>query len=179
VPSQVFVRGWSNFGEQGGISKGRANEIVALIKKGLEVDVERLIINVTMYDPIQRIAIHVMETAGAAAHVRDKIQQVISRNNFQQEGKDLQVVIQKPPEIRRMNGELNDKQKDIKEFFNKTSEDVRPVWSDHSVKGPGGAVLGRFDGRGAWKWSAQNISKALKVSEERVAEFMSLQSLDW
>jgi hypothetical protein len=179
IPSQVFVRGWSNWGETHGITKIRANEIMAEIKKDLEVEVQRLIINVTMFDPIQRIAVHVMETPGAAAHVRDKIQQVISNKGLQQSSKDLQVVIQKPPEDRRMNGELNDKQKDIREFFSAPQEDIRPVWSDHCVKGPGGAVLGRFDTRGAWKWSAKNIGTALKVSDAKVGELMALQSLDW
>jgi hypothetical protein len=108
IPSQVFVRGWSNWGDAQGISKTTANEILDHIKRELEPDVERLIINTTMFDPIQRIAIHVMETPGAAVHVRDKIQQVVSRKNLQQDWKDLQIVIQKPPEIRKMNGELNE-----------------------------------------------------------------------
>jgi hypothetical protein len=179
IPTQVFVRGWSNLGDAQGISKTRANEIMQQIKRELEPDGARLIISTIMFDPIQRIAIHVMETPGAAAHVRDKIQQVVSRKNLQQDGKDLQIVIQKPPEIRKINCELNEKHMEIKEFFVKTSDDIRPVWNDHCVKTPGGAVLGRFDGRGAWKWSGQNIAKALKVDEAKVAEFMALQSLDW
>ena len=98
---------------------------------------------------------------------------------MQQYGKELQIVIQKPPQIRKMNGQLNDKQREIKEFFDVTSTDIRPVWSDHSIKGPGGAVLGRFDGRGGWKWSGQNIEKSLKVGEAKVLEFLALQSTDF
>ena len=179
VPSQVFIRGWSNWGDTNGISKSRAAEIWNLIKAELMMDVERLIINFTVFDPIQRIAIHVMELAGVAIHVRDKIQQAVSKLSLQQDGKDLQIVIQKPPQIRKMNGQLNDKQREINKFFRKTSDEIRPVWSDHNIKGPGGAVLGRFDNRGGWKWSGQNIERALKVEEASVAEFMALQSTDW
>jgi hypothetical protein len=144
----------------------------------LGVEVERLIVNCTIFDRIHRIAVHVMEAPGVATRLRDLIQQVVSTHNMQEGGKDLQVVIQRPPEVRKINGELNDKQREIKEFFGKNSDDVRPVWNDHCVKGPGGAVLGRFDGRGAWKWSGQNIEKALKVDESKVQEFLALQTLD-
>ena len=88
-------------------------------------------------------------------------------------------MIQRPPLVRKMNGQLNDKQHEIKEFFGATSTEIRPVWSDHSIKGPGGAVLGRFDGRGNWKWSAANIEKALKVEEAKVKEFLAMQSTDF
>ena len=179
VPSQVFIRGWSNWGDTNGITKCRAAETWNHIKKELSQDVERLIINFTASEPIQRIAIHVMEVPGAAIHVRDKTQQAVSKLGLQQDGKELQIVIQKPPQVRKMNGQLNDKQREIKEFFGKTSDDIRPVWSDHSIKGPGGVVLGRFDSRGGWKSSDHNIEKALKVEEARVAEFMALQSTDW
>ena len=107
------------------------------------------------------------------------IQKAVSEMGMQQDGKELQIVIQKPPQIRKMNGQLNEKQREINEFFDTTSTDIRPVWSDHSIKGPGGAVLGRFDGRGGWKWSGQNIEKSLKVGEAKVLEFLALQSTDF
>ena len=178
VPTQVFIRGWSYFGEAGGITKARAVVIWGVIKAELTQDVERLITHHTMFDPIQRISIHVMERIGVATHVRDSIQQVVSKLSLQQDGKDLQIVIQKPPEVRKRNGQLSDKQKEIKEFF-KAGDEIRPVWSDHSIKGPGGAVLGRFDNNGIWKWSLKNIERALKVSESSVTEFLAGQSLDW
>ena len=71
VPSQVFIRGWSNWGDTNGISKTRAAEIWNNIKKQLSADDERLVINWTVFDPIQRIAIHVMELPGVATHTRD------------------------------------------------------------------------------------------------------------
>ena len=178
VTTQVFIRGWSNYGETGGITKARATEIWGAIKAELTQDVERLVTHITMFDPIQRIAIHVMERTGVAIHVRDSIQQAGSKLSLQQGDKDLQIVVQKPPEIRKMNGQLSDKQREIKEFF-KTGEDIRPVWSDHNIKGPGGAVLGRFDNNGVWKWSPKNIERALKVAESSVTDFLAGQSLAW
>jgi len=108
VPTQVFIRGWSNYGENGGITKARAVEIWGAIKKELTQDVERLITHFTVFDPIQRIAIHVMEKTGVAVHVRDSIQQAASKLSLQQDGKDLQIVVQKPPEVRKMNGQLSE-----------------------------------------------------------------------
>ena len=178
VPTQVFVRGWSNFGDTDGITKGRATDIWNIIKADLTQDVERLIINFTVFDPIQRIAIHVMELPGVATHVRDSIQQVVSKLSLQRDGKDLQIVVQKPPLVRKMNGQMSDKQREIKEYF-KTGDEIRPAWSDHCIKGPGGAVLGRIDNQGFWKWSPQNIERALKVGAASVAEFIALQSTDW
>ena len=179
VPSQVFIRGWSNWGDTNGITKTRATEMWNDIKKHLSVEDQRLVINWTVFDPIQRIAIHVMEQPGVAIHIRGRIQQIVSDSGMQQDGKELQIVIQRPPLVRKMNGQLNDKQHEIKEFFGATSTEIRPVWSDHSIKGPGGAVLGRFDGRGNWKWSAANIEKALKVEEAKVKEFLAMQSTDF
>ena len=108
VPTQVFIRGWSNYGENGGITKARAVEIWGAIKKELTQDVERLITHFTVFDPIQRIAIHVMEKTGVAVHVRDSIQQAASKLLLQQDGKDLQIVVQKPLEVRKMNGQLSE-----------------------------------------------------------------------
>ena len=179
VPSQVYIRGWSNWGDTNGITKTRATEIWTNIKKQLTVEDERLVINWTVFDPIQRIAVHVMEQPGVATHIRGRIQQIVSDMGMQQDGKELQIVIQKTPQVKRMNGQLNDKQREIREFFEKQSTDIRPVWSDHSIKGPGGAVLGRFDGRGNWKWSGGNIEKALKVEEAKVKEFLAMQSTDF
>ena len=130
-------------------------------------------------DPIQRIAVHVMEQPGVAVHIRGRLQQIVSDMGMQQDGKELQIVIQKTPQVRRMNGQLNDKQREIREFFEAPGPDIRPIWSDHSIKGPGGAVLGRFDGRGNWKWSGGNIEKALKVDEAKVKEFLAMQSTDF
>ena len=178
VPAQVFIRGWSNFGENGGITKARTTEIWGAIRAELTQDVERLITHFTMFEPIQRIAIHVMERTGVATHVRDSIQQAVGKLSLQQDGKDLQIVIQKPPEVRKMSGQLSEKQMEIKEFC-KTGDEIRPVWSDHSLKGPGGVVLGRIDNNGIWKWSPKNIEKALKVSESSVTDFLAGQSLDW
>ena len=76
-----------------------------------------------MYDPIQRVAIYVLERTGVATHVRDSIQQVVSKLSLQQDGKDLQIVVQKPPQVRKMNGQLSDKQREIKELF-KTGDEI-------------------------------------------------------
>ena len=122
---------------------------------------------------------HVMEQPGVAIHIRGRIQQIVSDMGMQQDGKELQIVIQKTPQVSKMNGQLNDKQREIREFFETPGPDIRPIWSDHSIKGPGGAVLERFDGRGNWKWSGGNIEKALKVDEAKVKEFLAMQSTDF
>ena len=48
VPSQVFIRGWSNWGDTNGITKTRATEIWIDIKKQLAVEDQRLVINGTV-----------------------------------------------------------------------------------------------------------------------------------
>ena len=78
MPSQVFIRGWSNWGDTNGITKTRATEMWNDIKKHLSVEDQRLVINWTVFDPIQRIAIHVMEQPGVAIHIRGRIQQIVS-----------------------------------------------------------------------------------------------------
>jgi hypothetical protein len=102
-------------------------------------------------------------------------QQVRSANNIKAEGKDLQAVVQKSPDIRRRNGELAEKQKETTEYFSKRKDEVRPVWSGLCLKGPGGAVLGRFNDAGAWK-APSNISKSLKVEEQTVKDFLDMQT---
>jgi hypothetical protein len=179
LPTQVFVRGWSVFGETTAITRERAYEIIDQIKAQLEVETHRLIINCFVFEPIQRIVANVLEAPTVGTRVRDMIQQVLSANIIKAEGKDLQAVVQKSPDIRRRNGELAEKQKEITEYFSKGNDEVRPVWSGHCLKGPGGAVLGRFNDAGAWKWAPVNISKSLKVEEQKVKDFLDMQTTDW
>jgi hypothetical protein len=73
----------------------------------------RLIINWFVFEPIQRIVVNVLEAPTVGTRVRDMIQQVLSANIIKAEGRDLQAIVQKSPDIRRRSGELAEKQKEI------------------------------------------------------------------
>jgi hypothetical protein len=140
------------------------------------VETHRLITHWFVFEPIQRIVVNVLEAPTVGTRVRDMIQQVRSANNIKAEGKDLQAVFQKSPDIRKRNVDLAEKPKETTEYFSKGKDEVRPVWSGHCLKGPGGAVLGRFNDAGAWKWAPSNISKSLKVEEQTVKDFLDMQT---
>jgi hypothetical protein len=90
IPTQVFVRGWSSFGDPSCISKEKANDIIDRIKAELNVETTRLINSWTMFEPIQRI----VGGPCCSKPCQDMIQQILSARSIKAEGKDLQAVVQ-------------------------------------------------------------------------------------